>query len=499
MPVVVEEPIAMQQISAAVSAAVSTAVAASVSAVISSSVAGSVGGSVGGASSVPSPTGLVSMISTVQSMNMKMNLQLGGTPEMFKGLAGGVGWVNLDFSLPRKARRLLLASNTGPFENAAAMFVFSFLLFLLPVSIMHLYLQHYMKTRKGEHLKGILVFPQIELTIGLLLVSPYTKAAATLFSLGTAKSVFTGFGMLLAVPVPILCISIFTIRYIVVQHYLLKYVVFQKNEHYHHRNKFVQFIRRGILAYETKGYWKGKEQHLMDKFGVFFKSVRGPTFIFKDRMVHYNDKLKRYKWGSVIRAPESLVYPRTYYKSYFIVRMMIVSLLLNAFPYSPDGNIVQPILLVMMLTVHVYFMMFVSPFSAAKDQFTDISSNTCELGTYVAGMGMIISRRLHLNSVVQAMGNALFSFQLLSISIQIITQLWNVVMMFQIVRGVIIDKFYKERYIKNAYRLLLMKKYANRWLYRVHSRPISAWKQFYARKKETSVDNVAITLPPGMR
>jgi hypothetical protein len=494
------EPAAIEQIAAVVSAAVTTAVAASVSAVISSSVAGSVGGSVGGASSVPSPAGLVSMISTVQSMNMKMNLQIGGIPDTFKGLAGGVGWINLDFSLPKSgaSKRLLLATGEpigDPFEKAAAMFIFSFLLFLLPISIIHAFVQYYMLTRKGKHLHGIMMFPQIELTIGLLLVTPYTKAAASLFSLGTTRSIFAGFGMLFVIPIPILCLSIFAIHNYILHRHVLKYVEFQHNNNIHHRNKIIQFIRRALLASENKGYWKGREQHLMDKYGVFFKSIRGPTYTFKNRIVRYDENTKRYKWGSVVRIHEKLVYLRAYYKSYFVARMVIISLLLNAFSYSPNGNIIQPILLVIMLTIHVYFIMFVAPFNAAKDQFTDITSNTCELGTYAAGLGMLISRRLHLIWVIQAMEKAMFSFQIMSIGIQIITQLWNVVMIFQLVRGFIIEKFYKEKTIIGAYHQLLMKKYANRWLYRVHHRPISAWKQFYKPEKTIVFENIKIQSP----
>lgn len=454
------------------------------------------GGSVGGASSVPSPAGLVSMISTVQSMNMKMNLQVGGTPDKMKGLAGGVGWVNLDFSLPKSGhghRRQMLeqgSASRDPYEQAGSLFVFSMLLFLVPFSLAHHYTQHVMIERKKKPLKGILLFPQIELTIALLLVAPYGKSAATLFSLGTTRGVFAGIGMLLALPIPVLLFSIYIVNKYILHHRAVKYIVFHKiPEH----KGLLHIIRQGLLASPSHGFWKEKSTHLMDKYGVFFKSVRGPMYTFENKMVRYDPLKRAYKWGRVIRQEDSLAQARSYYKAYFIVRVLMVSLLLNAFQHTTAGNVAQTILLMLLLTVHVWFMLLVSPLNTPKEQFVDIASNSCELGTYACGFALLMARRLHLDSLVFLSGEAMFLFQVLSIGVQIIAQLWNVVLVFKMLKPMIMEKLFKNDPVNTAHHILLSKKYANRWLMLIHHRPLKEWEGMYrSNPLSTSLKDIHI-------
>ena len=482
----------VQQIAAAVTTAISTAVATSVSAVISSSVAGSVGGSVGGASSVPSPAGLVSMISTVQMMNMKMNLQIGGTPETIKGLAGGIGWINLDFSLPNSNRRRnLLSSNEAIFDKTKSLFIYSFLMFLLPISIIHYLIQYYLAIKKKIQVSGLLMFPQIELTVALLLINPYAKNAAKLFSLGTTKSIFAGIGMLLTIPIPILIFSIYAVRKYIIENRSVKFLMFHNVEQVH---GIIPFIKRGIFASANKGYWKEDNHNILDRYGVFFKSIRGPIYIFKDKIIRYDQKKYKYKWGKVIYVPDKFVHIRSYYKSYFIARNIFICLLLNAFSYSSHGNAAQSCILITLLTIHVYFMLFVSPFNTSKDQFTDISSNICELGTYVSGLCLLMARRLYLAEILPLIEQSMFIFQILSIGIQIVTQLWNVVLIFQLIRSIFIEKFYKDYMIHEAYNQLLIKKFANRWLYKTHKRALKGCEYIYLENKKISTNTILLKI-----
>ena len=411
---------------------------------------------------------------------MKIGLRIGDLPDAFKGLATEIGWINLDVSLPKKgySRRILGSSNNDkdPFEKALSVFVYSFLLFLLPLSLLHLCFQHLMR-RGQKKVRGIVLFPQIELTIAMLLVIPYTKASAALLSLGTARGILAGLGMLLAIPIPMLFLSIYAVRRYIVKHRVIKYVVFQHRKPLPNLS-IVGFLRTGIFASEQKGYWKGKEHKIMDMYNVFFRSIRGPTYTFKDRFVCYDENNNRYRWGSVVRVPDSMMYARTYYKAYFVARMILLSMLLCLFPDSPRGNIAQPALLVAMLAVHVHFMMFVSPFHSAKDQFTDVSSNLCELGTYVSGLCLLVSRRLYFKRTVWMMERSLLIFQIISIGIQVVAQLWNVFVLLQIIRGIIISRFYKDQSIRDAHKTFLMKKYGNRWLSRVHLRSILVCEPF---------------------
>jgi hypothetical protein len=363
-----------------------------------------------------------------------------------------------------------------PYEQAGSLFVFSMLLFLLPFSLAHYYTQYIMIERKNKKIKGILLFPQIELTISLLLVAPYGKSAAALFSLGTTRGVFAGIGMLLVLPIPVLLFSIYVVNKYIINHRAVKYVVFRKIPKY---KGLVHIIRQGLLASPSVGFWKEKSTHLLDKYGVFFKSVRGPMYTFENKMVRYDRQKGIYKWGRVIRYDDSLAQARSYYKAYFIIRVLMVSLLLNAFHYSTAGNVAQTILLMLMLTIHVWFMLLVSPLNTPKEQFVDIASNSCELGTYACGFVMIMSHRLHLYRLIFLSGEAMFFFQILSIGIQIIAQLWNVVLVFKMVKPIIMEKLFKNDPINIAHHTLLSKKYANRWLMIVHHRPLKEWEEMY--------------------
>jgi hypothetical protein len=454
-----------------------------VSSVIISSVAGSVGGSVGGASSVPSPAGIVSMITTVQSMNMKMNLQIGGTPDKIKGLAGGIGWINLDFSLPKNTNRrrvLLQQDQRDPYDQAKSLFVYSILLFLLPVSLIHVGVQYYLVSKMKKNISGLLLFPQIELTIAMLFIAPYGKSAASLFLLGTTRSIFSGIGMLCIIPIPLIVLSIYAVKRYIIDYRILKYVLFKEE---HLKKGLFYIIRQGILSSPSKGYWKGKEQHFLDMYGIFFKSIRGPVYTFKDKIVRYDSQKGIYKWGKVIKIHDRFEYIRSYYKAYFIIRILLISLLLNAFPYSSSGDIIQTILLILVVSIHVYFMLFVSPLNTPKDQFVDITSNTCELGFYSSGFCILMARRLHLDNIIAITENALFVFQILAVGVQIVAQLWNVVFIFKMIKNTIDDKFYKNRLIYKTHHILLVKKYANRWLLYVHHRPLKDWADTYKHPK----------------
>ena len=120
-------------------------------------------------------------------------------------------------------------------------------------------------------------------------------------------------------------------------------------------------------------------------------------------------------------------------------------------------------------------MLFVSPFNNSKDQFTDISSNACELGTYTSGFVLLMARRLEFPTIALTMEQCLFIFQILAIAVQIITQLWNVVVLYEVVRGVIINTYFKDKFITKVHELYNIKKYANRWLYKVHKRHLKGW------------------------
>ena len=131
-------------------------------------------------------------------------------------------------------------------------------------------------------------------------------------------------------------------------------------------------------------------------------------------------------------------------------------------------------------------MLFVSPLNTPKDQFVDISSNICELGFYSSGFCILMARRLHLDNIITMTENAMFVFQILTVGVQIIAQLWNVVFIFKIIKSIIDDKFYKNQLIYTTHQLLLVKKYANRWLLHVHHRPLKDWADTYKSSKITT-------------
>jgi len=397
------------------------------------------------------PAALVGMISTVQMMSMKKGMQMGETPASLEGLAGGVGWANLDFSGPVGSRRRL--RETHPYRSATNLVVVTVAV-LVPLALVHY------RVQQKKRLTGIMCFPQIESIVGLMLINPYTKCAAGLFQEGTRGGVAGGVGLLLMVPIPMLVWSVWMVRAHVLSK-KVKFIVFHPMERVHGPYDFLKRMIRPT----NQGHWKDKEQTL-DRFGIFFKSIRGPLYVFRDREVWWNEKTRRYQWGKVELVPDKLAGVRAYYKSYFIFRSIFVALLLNAFSYSPHGNLVQLGLLLTVFSGHFYLMAVASPFNTTKDQFTDICSGSCEAGIYATGVGLIYARRVGSLWLERLAEKVMMGLQLSSVGVHVLTQLWGVVVMAGVLMGTIQQRFFSEEMLKRKRELVLVKKYGARWLRR---------------------------------
>jgi hypothetical protein len=159
---------------------------------------------------------------------------------------------------------------------------------------------------------------------------------------------------------------------------------------------------------------------LVDKYGYYFKNVRGPIYQFVDKEIRWDDRTCSYKWGTIYHIPEGLSGFRAYYGVFFVFRNILLSIVLTAFPASAGGSVAQLVLLCLLLGVHSSYMVFlVAPFNDRRMQMTTVGSSVCEFGMYVSGVLLII----YGDGVYEQM---VFGFQMAGILVQIISQLWGV-------------------------------------------------------------------------
>ena len=452
-----------------VSQSVTTAIATSVASSVSSSVAAATGGS----TSVPSanPAGIISMISVLQTMDMKMNLQIGEIPATFKGLAGSIPWINFDIDLfpedNSNGRKLLFLDESSPEMKKSVNLLILFTVTMIPLTIAHYIIQKY------KTLPGVVGFPQLEFTLLLVFTNPFVKSTGALFSTGNYKEILFGIGLLFVIPIPLLGYSIHIIKHYVTHTRTVKFITFEEIKK---QDTFGSFIKRCFLS-SNYGHWKCKGK-ILDTHGIFFNTIRGPIHIPKDKhhIIRWVEQTNQYKYNKWVLYPEMFQWIRTYYRPYLLSKNIIVILFLQGFQFSPYGNISQIIFLCLFYLIHLSTLFIVAPFNGKKDQLTEVLTSICELGTYFCGILILMVRRGTININIALLEQALFALQSGTVAIQIISQMAILVVIAVLLKEKIQLSFFLDKTIKKNRSLYLQKKYGNRWLFKVFRRAIGQKK-----------------------
>lgn len=457
-----------------VTATVSTAIATTVSTTVSTMVASSVASSVGGASSIPppDPLGLVTMISVVQGMAMKAQLQLGKIPDAFDGLVSSMNWINIDIKLPnfRPGRRLLSITDIASFHEhwiyGSKMF-FLYFGVLLPLGWIHHIITQRMALQ-GKPVQGFLGFPQLHFTIWFMLLTPFSKAAAGLFSLWTVGSIFFGIFLLLLLPIPLILLTIYhNIKWPILEN-KAQYIVLKEP------NKTWFSNIQTFLFSKPLGVWHAPKT-IMDMYGIFFKSTRGPPHIRHTKTVVYDTQKKLYHFKE-----ETVSKPRFYGQLLFIpyshIKTVLITLVLGSFTYHPDGSLTQLFLLASSMAIHIFYMAYFIPGNTPHGIISEFVSSLSELGIYIASCTLLILKRWYpLKETFYEMkiGSIMVTLQMVSVFIHIFFQCWGTLATLYKLKDTIIPILLRQNTNEVYRRKIILQKYANRWFLKTFNKPLS--------------------------
>jgi hypothetical protein len=415
---------------------------------VTTTVGTAVGVSVG-AGSAAAATALP-LIVGVQVLSMNKGI-LGSKPTMMSEVGKGVGWANLQFGGGKKVapgttgKRLLQDDEGGdPVRSAGILYGASFPVLLVGG------LLHYVIDKKKK-LPDVLLFPNLEIMIGLLLVNPYTKAAGDAFNTGSAGGCVLGAVMLLTLPLVMVGVSGWLVHVYVWKLRVVKFIVFDELRE---AVGVMGLVKRSFFTLNN-GYWKDNSRaKFLERFGLLFKGVRGPIFQFTHgRMVRYDPQFKCYRWNTIDRVHEPvwLAYARTQYTSFFVLRNILLSLLLTVVPNS----VAQLVLLLVLLSVHSVYMSGVVPLNTGNSQCVKLMSVHLETCVYLFALLYITTEKEVFESLV-------FAAQMTGVFVSILGSMTSTAcgLLLMIRTMLRKDTYYKEK--------ILGRIYFYKWKYLVH-------------------------------
>jgi hypothetical protein len=446
---------------------IASTVTATVVTTVTTMVVTSVVASVAGGTSIPSPDpiGLIAMVSVVQGASLKSQLQIGKIPTAFSSLASNMGFLNFKTNIftsiiDSKSRKLLSIPHDSEQWNYAIYLIISYACIVTPFILAHFALSKIL-AKKGKSLNGILGFPQLEFILAFTLITPFSKASASMLVLGTFEAYCFGIILLVLVPVPILSFGIF---------YIHKYAIRERKIKYSKRlHRFNDW-----MVSRPFGTWRGNRK-VLDKVGIFVKNSRGPIHNTNPMMVMY-DKLKN-KYIQELQSKSMSTF--TYFQLFSIplkhLRMVLNAIILGSFSSSSNGSIPQLVLLNLLFGSSCVYNLFISPENLPKAFITEIVSSTGELCVYASAMTLLIARRLNSSYALSfegSMGSIMVSCQLVSIFIHIISQVWGIIVIVYNVGVLILAKIKPYEQDESVRMQWLQRKYGRKWFLNTSTRRI---------------------------
>ena len=135
---------------------------------------------------------------------------------------------------------------------------------------------------------------------------------------------------------------------------------------------------------------------------------------------------------------------------------MVVILFLQGFNY-----ISQIFFLIVFYFIHISLLVLIAPFNSHKEQLVEVLTSLCEFGTYICGVILLMISNNQINSITKdTVSSAMFSMQLATIGIQILSQMT----IFITILGVVYNKIFINKQIEKTHNRLLAVKYGYKWL-----------------------------------
>lgn len=399
---------------------------------------------------------------------------------MFSGVVSSMAWSNGNIQVPwgragaatGAGRRLLssaeaAASAAGALEPARNLITW-FGALILPVFIAHYAFVRWTAAYKPRlRPKGLLDFPQLPLTIALMLVNPFTSAAARIFSLESAVgwAVPAGLAFLFLVPIPVITFMVVRVRGL-----------------------------QSEVAQLKDGRWFGNARTL-ERYGSLLKDVQGIPHCW----THAGAVWDRRRQKFVVAHPERenlqtswIARARMFFVPYECARNALIILLLGGFDKPADasvqGNLAQVSLLLAVTVMHFGAMIVVRPLATAHATTVELLTTLGEMGTYAAAFTLVLVRRLapeKLPEVMPPVDMLLLAAQLFSVAGKIVKQAGALVMLMPVLYQLALDKLRPDECRRRERGRVLAFKYADRWYYAIRGAHLPSRAHFY-RSRESS-------------
>ena len=469
---------------AVTNAVVSTAIAGGVAGAIGSAVVGGAGGGASGGGG----SGIVAVLAPVQTFASKSTLQMGADrPPMFDGVANSMSWANGDLATPwesdstRKRSLLFNTMGNAAFQHAIRVASWTGIV-IVPMLIAHFVIVVLYNKRPIP----MLDFPQFPITISLLLVNPFTSAAAKVLALTSTNGEAFGVGIafLLILPIPMIVIASMLI----------------------YRHAYNESTRTIFQIKGASYQWIGSLQ-TRTKYSSFLKDVCGATYEWVDSGAEWNPLLGQFvaslpKPVAIKQHPMSM-----FYIPYEYGRNVVVILILGAFSGQTDptttlnGNLVQVSLLLSITIMHIVTLKLVKPLSSTRAVLVEVLSTFGELGTYLAAFILVLMRRvepLKIPHILPIIDKMLLIAQLLAIMAKIIGQFGTLATMMPSLRRSVLLKFSPHRVFDADRSRIIAFKYACKWHIKVFGCPPSSRALFFKSRPVVYHENPLCAIEPPM-
>ena len=461
---------------------VSTAIAGGVAGAIGSAVVGGAGGGASGGGG----SGIVAVLAPVQTFASKSTLQMGADrPPMFDGAANSMSWANGDLATPwesdstRKRSLLFNTMGNAAFQHSIRLASWTGII-IVPILIAHFVIVVLFNKRPIP----MLDFPQFPITISLLLVNPFTSAAAKVLALTSTNGEAFGVGIvfLLILPIPMIAVASVLI----------------------YRHAYNESTRTIFQIKGASHQWIGSLQ-TRTKYSSFLKDVCGATYEWVDSGAEWNPLLGKFvasfpKPVAIKQHPLSM-----FYIPYEYGRNVVVILLLGVFSGQTDpsttlnGNLVQVSLLLLITIMHVVTLKLIKPLSSTRAVVVEVLSTFGELGTYLAAFILVLMRRvepLKIPHILPIIDKMLLIAQLLAIMAKIIGQFGTLATLMPSLRRSVLLTFSPQRVFDADRSRIIAFKYASKWHIKVFGRPPSSRALFFKSRPVVYHENPLCAIEP---
>jgi hypothetical protein len=395
----------------------------------------------------------------VQALNLKSNLQMGVSTPMFQAVSGSLSWSTLDIS-PKKLKHRMLMEK-APSSSTNKMFMIG--VFAVPIMGLHAILVTTYEKRMGKMVQGILGFPTFQLVLAHFLMNPFVDAAARFFAQGTVGMAFAGIATLCVLPLPLLVYCVYFIRTHIVHK---RDIVFANTD--------VKWYWRIFSRHYGKWYVPNPyAAHMAKAHEIFYIQHAGP--FHKIVPVYELDPVtKRYVRYRIEPRHNVMSHVATYFSAYMLAKTILTTLLLGSFPSGGRAYPSQSAALAALSFIHGCAMVVLSPSNTVKEFVSEVVHSLTDVGTYCQSLAVSLAPRL-----VKYLDNGITTLQMVGLFTKIgfaMAGVLNIlVVMWFSFRNRSATKKFSECVAQMRKKHILHKKYANRWLYRVHARTLENW------------------------